>query len=124
MFIGWTRIFLAYCDGAGHQGSRTEPIKYKNASLYFRGTNITLERFDYLEENYGLFSKTEEVVLSGASAGGLATYFWGDYLKSKLKKASYLIVADSGIFLNALKFSTKSEDYLMSFRHLMELSNE
>jgi hypothetical protein len=79
-FANWTRIFFNYCDGAGHQGSTTAAISYKNSFLYFRGANITIERFDYLEKKYGLYSKTKEVVLSGASAGGLAVYFWGNYL--------------------------------------------
>lgn len=36
-----TKIFLSYCDGAGHQGYRENPITYKDTKLYFRGHNIT-----------------------------------------------------------------------------------
>ncbi len=31
-----------YCDGSGHQGTRTEPVSYKDAKLYFRGNNVTI----------------------------------------------------------------------------------
>ena len=39
-FNNWTRIFLKYCDGSGHQGSRKDPILYKGAQLFFRGKDI------------------------------------------------------------------------------------
>ena len=28
-FKDWTRVLLCYCDGAGHQGSKLDPISYK-----------------------------------------------------------------------------------------------
>lgn len=40
-FNNWTRVFFKYCDGSGHQGTRSQPILYKGAQLYFRGQNIT-----------------------------------------------------------------------------------
>lgn len=36
-FKSWTKVFLKYCDGSGHQGSRALPILYKGAELFFRG---------------------------------------------------------------------------------------
>lgn len=36
-----TKVFLKYCDGAGHQGFKSAPLAYKDAKLYFRGHNIT-----------------------------------------------------------------------------------
>ena len=48
-FKNWTKVFLKYCDGSGHQGSRNEPISYKGKKLYFRGSNITLAQFDSIE---------------------------------------------------------------------------
>lgn len=40
-----TKIFLKYCDGSGHQGSKTNGIAYKDTILYFRGHNITIAQF-------------------------------------------------------------------------------
>lgn len=63
------------------------------------------------------------MVLSGASAGGLATYFWANHLKSRLQRAKYWILADSGIFLDSINYSTGRADYRESMRQLLSLSN-
>jgi hypothetical protein len=47
-FKDWTRVLLLYCDGAGHQGTKKEPVQYKGTNLYFRGHNITVEQLDSL----------------------------------------------------------------------------
>jgi hypothetical protein len=45
-------------------------------------------------------SLATKIILSGGSAGGIATYIWADYLKSLLPDSSVLYaVPDSGIFL-------------------------
>lgn len=72
----------------------------------------------------GLYSKTSEVVLSGASAGGLAVYLWGNYLGPKLKKAKYWLIADSGISIDALNFTSKSYAFRDAFATLFQLSNQ
>jgi hypothetical protein len=38
------------------------------------------------------------VVLTGSSAGGIATLFWGNYLYNKLQNKKLLLISDSGIF--------------------------
>jgi hypothetical protein len=48
-----------YCDGAGHQGTNSKPIKYKDATLYFRGNNITIEQFNTLDKKIKLFSEVK-----------------------------------------------------------------
>ena len=41
-------------------------------------------------------------MLTGASAGGIATIYWSDYMRSLLKNPNALsVIADSGIFANA-----------------------
>lgn len=46
-------------------------------------------------------SKAEIVIVSGCSAGGIAAYFWVDYIRSKLP-ASVVVygIPDSGIFID------------------------
>jgi hypothetical protein len=44
-FYDWTRVFLRYCDGSGHQGTRSPPLNYHNKNLFFRGQNITIAQF-------------------------------------------------------------------------------
>jgi hypothetical protein len=51
-------------------------------------------------------------VLTGASAGGLATFIWTNYLRSKLKNPAYLYsVPDTGVFLNE---TTQTGKHLLS----------
>lgn len=76
-----TKVFLKYCDGAGHQGVRQAPLSYKGEKLYFRGHNITVAQLDDLERTIGLFSKATDIIVSGGSAGGLAVFTWVNYIR-------------------------------------------
>lgn len=42
LFFNWTKVFIPYCDGSLHQGTRNRSISYKDRNLFFRGTNNTL----------------------------------------------------------------------------------
>lgn len=111
-FAEWTKIMVPYCDGALHQGYAKEPLRYKDATLYFRGAKITRSLFEELNSLYGLFNSTK-VILSGASAGGLATFIWSNYLRSKLQHPNALFtIPDTGVFLNETLEETNK--YLLS----------
>jgi hypothetical protein len=45
LYYDWNRVFIKYCDGSLHQGTRAAPVNYKNVDLYFRGANNTLQHF-------------------------------------------------------------------------------
>jgi len=47
-FADYTKVFFKYCDGSGHQGTKTAPIAYKDTKLYFRGSNLTISKLDDL----------------------------------------------------------------------------
>lgn len=47
-FSEYTKIFIKYCDGSGHQGTKSNPIEYKDTKLYFRGNNLTISKFNDL----------------------------------------------------------------------------
>ena len=96
-----TKVYLKYCDGAGHQGSNTAPIPYKDTKLYFRGNNVTIGQFDSLEQRFGLFSRSDKIIVSGGSAGGLAVFLWTEYVNKRAKSAQVFGVPDSGIFLDS-----------------------
>ena len=70
---------MIYCDGSQYTGSRTDPIIYKNIKLYFRGYNNTIEQLRYLDQNFNLYN-AEKIVVTGVSAGGIATYLYSNYL--------------------------------------------
>jgi len=89
-FCGFNRVHLAYCDGNSFSGNRDQPLVVKGPDgkekpLYFRGRRV-LDAV--LETLLGMgLSDAEEVLLSGCSAGGLATYLHTDYVHGFLEKA-------------------------------------
>lgn len=121
-FFDWTRIYIPYCDGAEHQGSRLQPISYKGADLYFRGTNNSIQQFESLNKLFGLYS-ADKVVLTGVSAGGMAVYYWSNYLYDRSQNKQVYSVPDSGLFLISYVnpfTGTKLEDYLINLLKLMD----
>lgn len=122
-FHEYTKVFMKYCDGSGHQGSRSAALPYKDAKLYFRGQNITEATFAELERTEGFFSKATDIIVSGSSAGGLATFTWVNYVRSKAKAKNVYAVPDSGIFLDSMNTQTKAHSYRERFVSLFKLTN-
>ena len=89
---------IPYCDGSFHQGSRKEGIDWNDTTLYFRGSNNTLQHFDYLHEKYGLFN-ADKIIVAGSSAGGMAAFLWGNYVYERSLSKNVYSVPDSGLFL-------------------------
>jgi hypothetical protein len=101
-FANWTKIVIMYCDGAFHQGNNKSPIQYKDAQLYFRGAINTRSHIKWADNKYNL-SKGERIVVSGSSAGGMATYLWVDYFRTLVPDPKIVYgVSDSGIFYDPL----------------------
>ena len=99
-FANWTKIFLPYCDGSLHQGYTKDPIQYKDASLYFRGSLITRSHIAWIQSKYNL-KGANKIVLTGMSAGGIAVNSWTNYVKDFVGDDSKVYpISDSGIFLN------------------------
>lgn len=91
-----------YCDGAFHQGNNKSPIQYKDTQLYFRGAVNTRSHLKWAESKYSL-SKAEKVIVSGSSAGGIATYLWVDHIRTLVSDPKVVSgVVDSGIFYDPL----------------------
>lgn len=88
---------LRYCDGGSFSGDSA----YINDSsvLYFRGQRIWDAIItDLLQKG---LAKAENVLLSGCSAGGLATFFHCDSLKERLGGATTVkCLSDAGFFLD------------------------
>ncbi|XP_066339863.1 pectin acetylesterase 9-like isoform X2 [Miscanthus floridulus] len=96
-FYNWNRVKLRYCDGGSFMGDSI----YTNSStvLYFGGQRI----WDAIITNLlgkGL-ARAEKVLLSGCSAGGLATFFHCDSLKERLGgTVTVKCLSDAGFFLD------------------------
>eukprot|EP01091_Cochliopodium_minus_P003923 TRINITY_DN13863_c0_g1_i1.p1 TRINITY_DN13863_c0_g1~~TRINITY_DN13863_c0_g1_i1.p1 ORF type:complete len:421 (-),score=98.20 TRINITY_DN13863_c0_g1_i1:45-1307(-) len=102
-FCSYNRVLFLYCDGMSFSGMRNEavPVEGPNGKvdLYFRGRYILDAVIDDLSKNFNL-SNAKQVLVSGCSAGGLSTFFQGDYIKSILPKTveKYALAPLSGFF--------------------------
>lgn len=106
-FANWTKFFFPYCDGVYHQGNVAHPIKYKDSSLYFRGSLITRAHLDWINQKYNL-TAADKILLTGMSAGGKATNTWSNYVKTFVGDSSKVYtVSDSGVYIN---FTTMAGD--------------
>lgn len=99
LFSEWTKVWVPYCDGGLHQGTRNRPISYKDKFLYFRGTNNTLETLRYLNETIQFFS-ADSIVVTGVSAGATATFIWSNHIYDQSVKKNVVSMPDSGVFIN------------------------
>ncbi|CAF2102476.1 hypothetical protein BRARA_E03089 [Brassica rapa] len=97
-FFNWNRVKIRYCDGASFAG-RPE-AEFKNGTrLFFRGQLIWETIMDELL-SMGM-SDAKQGILTGCSAGGLATLIHCDYFRDHLPKdAAVKCVSDGGFFLN------------------------
>ena len=93
-FYNFSMISPVYCDGSNFAGGKDHagvPVPGSNGTtmeLYVRGRAILQATLDVALEQWGLKDTLEEVMLTGCSAGGTATYynvdFVHDYMASKL----------------------------------------
>ena len=75
---------MVYCDGNSFSGNRDDPVEINGDKIYFRGRRVIDETLKALKDNFGL-DKADTVLLTGCSAGGLATYLHTDYVHEQLK---------------------------------------
>ncbi|XP_027103780.1 pectin acetylesterase 9-like isoform X5 [Coffea arabica] len=96
-FYNWNRVKLRYCDGASFAGD----AKFDNGTslLYFRGQRIWRAIIqDLLPKGLG---QARKALLSGCSAGGLASFLHCDNLTNYLpKNTSVKCLSDAGFFLD------------------------
>ena len=57
-----------------------------------------LEQFGYLNKTYDFFNK-DTIIISATSAGGIATFFWANYLFDNTKTSKVYMMPDSGVFI-------------------------
>ncbi|KAF6175141.1 hypothetical protein GIB67_022822 [Kingdonia uniflora] len=96
-FYNWNRVKIRYCDGASFAGDTM--FQNDTVKLYFRGQRIWHAIIlDLLPKGLG---RAEKALLSGCSAGGLATFFHCDNFTSMLPKtATVKCMSDAGFFLD------------------------
>lgn len=104
LMYNWNAVQLRYCDGASLSGDKDTPTIVKGTPLHFRGRAILEAEIKSLLQDRGMKNATD-VVVSGCSAGGLATFLhcdhWAEAIaKSTGGKAKVVCMPDSGFFLD------------------------
>lgn len=97
-------VACADCDGTSFSGDREAPVVVPGAKvspIFFRGKRILDANIAHLLAKRSL-GAASRVVLSGHSAGGLATFLHADYVRTLLPSTlkSYAAVPDAGFFLD------------------------
>lgn len=99
-FFNWNRVKLRYCDGASFSGNSEN----KDAQLFFRGQQIWLAAMEELM-SLGM-NKANKALLSGCSAGGLASILHCDEFGDMLPHTTKVkCLSDAGMFLDAVDVS-------------------
>eukprot|EP01052_Picozoa_sp_SAG31_P011483 SAG31_NODE_651_length_13184_cov_4.999541_4_plen_205_part_00 len=89
---------MRYCDGASFSGDNETTVEYKGATLHWRGARIRKAIVASLMTK-GLKDATD-LMVSGCSAGGLATYLHTDQWCDAVPDAKCAGLPDSGFFLD------------------------
>ncbi|GAU32393.1 hypothetical protein TSUD_44360 [Trifolium subterraneum] len=96
-FYNWNRVKLRYCDGASFTGNKV--FNNGTTKLYFKGQKIWEAIIQDLLPK-GL-KNANKALLSGCSAGGLATFHHCDnFTKYLPTNASVKCMSDAGFFLD------------------------
>uniref|UniRef100_A0A7N0U6U2 Pectin acetylesterase n=1 Tax=Kalanchoe fedtschenkoi TaxID=63787 RepID=A0A7N0U6U2_KALFE len=99
-FFNWNRVKLRYCDGASFTGDSSDPAH----QLEFRGQRIWSVAMEELMSK-GM-SKASQALLSGCSAGGLASILHCDEFKALFTQGTKVkCLSDAGLFLDAIDAS-------------------
>jgi O-palmitoleoyl-L-serine hydrolase len=98
LMYNWNKVILIYCDGGSFSGHNFTKTIYNNTEIFFRGfLNLVGYRRD-LVENHNFINATD-IVISGASAGGLSTFLHLDWWKSQINKNTKIIgFPENGFF--------------------------
>ncbi|KAK4776180.1 hypothetical protein SAY87_024141 [Trapa incisa] len=96
-FFNWNKVKIRYCDGASLSGHPESELKEQR--LFFRGQLIWKAIMN--EVLSAGMSGAKQALLSGCSAGGLATLIHCDDFRKLIPKATTVkCLADAGFFLD------------------------
>ena len=95
-FCNYNKVFAWYCDGFSFAGDKeqpdaalasSDPAKYTNTGvtqIYYRGRRNLKAILDTLARDHNL-NATTDFLLTGGSAGGIATFFAADWAHDYVK---------------------------------------
>lgn len=99
----WNAVELRYCDGASLSGDKETVANVSGTVLNYRGRAILDAEIKSLLFDRGM-NKATDIVVSGCSAGGLATFLhcdhWADAIREANPSTKVACMPDSGFFLD------------------------
>ncbi|KAL8545253.1 hypothetical protein ACS0TY_005444 [Phlomoides rotata] len=99
-FFNWNRVKIRYCDGASFSGDSEN----KAAGLQFRGQRIWSAAIQELMSKGMRYAN--HALLSGCSAGGLASILHCDEFRNKFPGSTKVkCLSDAGLFVDTLDVS-------------------
>ena len=126
-------VWLAYLDGNSFSGMLEGPANYTTPSgavsqLWFRGRHIIDAVVDAVSRNVmgasHLLKDAVNVVETGCSAGGLATYLHADYISSLVPRSgAYYSLPISGYFLDYPSVFNGTFVYSQQIQSIYKISN-
>jgi hypothetical protein len=120
LMYNWNKVLFYYCDGGSFSGNNATVTMYKSTKLHFKGFRNLLSYKKDLDFNHG-FRKATDVVISGCSAGGLATYLHLDWWRQNIISRTKVIgLPDSGFFLD---YDTPACEYGQKMRWVFNQMN-
>jgi hypothetical protein len=100
-FNNWHKVIIRSCDGGSFLGN-SDPIKYRDKHLHFKGSENVMQAVTYLNKINWLKNR-EEVVLVGSFNAGVGALLWSDYFKAQTT-GKFRVIADGALFLNAYNY--------------------
>ncbi|CAA0809425.1 Pectin acetylesterase 12 [Striga hermonthica] len=98
-FFNWNRVKVRYCDGASFAGDGDNEVR-----LHFRGHRIFRAAMDELMSKGMRYA--DQALLSGCSAGGLASILHCDEFRGLFPATTKVkCLSDAGLFLDAVDVS-------------------
>ncbi len=98
----WNKVIMMYCDGGSYSGNNATavPVWWNGTQrlIHYRGARNLNFALETLAKDHGMGDATD-VLISGDSAGGLASYWHADRFASAFPKAFVATVPDSGFFI-------------------------
>ena len=119
-FNAYSMVLVKYCDGASFSGNT------QSGGLQYRGIVILEAVIDELLSKQGMGS-VKELMVTGGSAGGLATVLHIDHVAARVAAAVPGVVvkgnADCSFFLNAVDFSSSTRLWQGQVQTIVALQN-
>jgi len=95
-YYNWNHVFVPYCTGDAHLGQHTTAT-VATWNLYFSGHLNVIAMLDSLRNTTALNNVTQMLV-TGSSAGGIATNHYADFFTDAFPKAKVVASPQAGWF--------------------------